>query len=299
MKRMLFSRLLLLLLAALFALVPSDSTGAAYEKLLNPITRKPHGGSYRIASYNILTATALQKKDDRNFHDVRAALIRQTLEEIDADIFCFQEVTPYQYEFLNAVLGNYESVVTFRDGKKLGEASPIFYDPKIFTRVDSGTFWLSETPDEISYGWGAACRRVCTWVTLETSWGFRFNVFNTHLDHISEEARVNGMKLILNRIEKSGLPCLLTGDMNCANGSEAIRLAQKYLADAFTKAKESDTGVSYHDFGRITAGSPIDRIFATEHIFDLEKTEILRRRFNGKFSSDHDPVVLDYRIAVK
>ena len=46
--------------------------------------------------------------------------------------------------------------------------------------------------------------------------GKTFVAFNTHLDHVSKDARRNGMKLILERMARyaQGRPVFLTGDMN-------------------------------------------------------------------------------------
>ena len=46
----------------------------------------------------------------------------------------------------------------------------------------------------MSKDWGAAHYRICSYVILkDNTTGKEFVVFNTHLDHESEEARINGI----------------------------------------------------------------------------------------------------------
>ena len=49
----------------------------------------------------------------------------------------------------------------------------IYYRDADFELEKSGTFWLSETPDQVSMGWDAACKRTCTWVLLRKADGRR------------------------------------------------------------------------------------------------------------------------------
>jgi len=85
-----------------------------------------------------------------------------------ADIFCVQEALPEQMDDLQAAFPDFTYEGVGRDdGKRLGEFSAVFYKNKRFKKLDGGTFWLSETPEACSFGWDAACRRVCSWVKLE------------------------------------------------------------------------------------------------------------------------------------
>ena len=87
------------------------------------------------------------------------------------------------------------------DGQEAGEFNPVFYRKDKYDLVDSGTFWLSETPELPSLGWNGGCNRLCTWVILrEKATGFTYAHVNTHLDNASEEARVNGAKLVREKI---------------------------------------------------------------------------------------------------
>ena len=49
-------------------------------------------------------------------------------------------------------------------GRKRASLTLIFYRKDKYDLVDSGTFWLSETPELPSLGWNGGCNRLCTWV---------------------------------------------------------------------------------------------------------------------------------------
>ena len=69
---------------------------------------------------------------------------------------------------------------------------PLFFNKKKFILVNSGTFWLSETPEKPSMGWDASYNRVVTWGKFKSKVsGKHFLVFNTHFDHRGDEARKN------------------------------------------------------------------------------------------------------------
>jgi len=135
------------------------------------------------------------------------------------DLVGFQEVLHDQLQFLEKQLPEYRWIGCGRDdGFASGEYCPIFYNGTLFRArftppspqfplnctysspsqaETAGTFWLSETPwTPGSRSWGASLPRICTWVVLShISSNRRFAVFNTHLDHMSINARANGISI--------------------------------------------------------------------------------------------------------
>ncbi|MBQ5708214.1 MAG: hypothetical protein IIV69_08085 [Peptococcaceae bacterium] len=138
----------------------------------------------------------------------RADLITQDIESQAPGIIGFQEATRWQYQYMVDVLPGFDSVITYRDKSPMSEGCPIFYNTSLYTLVDKGSFWLSETPDVMSKDWGSACYRVCGYVILtDKASGKDFVVFNTHLDHVSDEARIKGIQVVLDKIAQfGGLP---------------------------------------------------------------------------------------------
>jgi len=216
-----------------------------------------------------------------------------------ADIFCVQEALPEQMDDLQAAFPDFTYEGVGRDdGKRLGEFSAVFYNHKRFKKLDGGTFWLSETPDACSFGWDAACRRVCSWVKLEDlKTGEILQVFNTHFDHRGEEARRESAQLILdkiNEIAEGNEAVVLCGDFNLAPASEPILLIQSQLNDAFKVTEQApySSVATYHGF--TYDDKPRERI---DYVFVSEDVKVLR--YGGltdsrdrSFFSDHLPVLV-------
>ena len=159
------------------------------------------------------------------------------------DIFGAQEVRHHQLEDMLARLPEYDYIGVARDdGKQKGEYSPVFYRRDRFQKLDEGTFWLSETPDQVSKGWDGQCRRVCSWGKFKdkkTKVVFWF--FNMHMDHRGKVARSEGAKLVIERMrqmagEKSNI--IITGDYNVTQSSAPYKAFAScgFLKDAYEAA---------------------------------------------------------------
>ena len=139
------------------------------------------------------------------------------------------------------------------------------------------------------------CPRICQIVTLrEKKTGKLFRVFNVHLDHISEEARVLGMGAALEAIEKENqklaLPLFLLGDMNAYPESEAIKNAKSVLVDL-----TENSGATYHEFGH--KEEEIDYIFTdTQTAKNPWQCTRVERMEHGIYLSDHYPVMVEGEI---
>ena len=146
----------------------------------------------------------------------------------DVDILGMQEVLLNQMNDLKERLPQYTAIGVGReDGADKGEFSPIFYKKDRFSAIESGTFWVSETPELAgSKGWDASYIRVATWAILkEKATGKEIFAINTHLDNDGLIARKEGGNLLLKKAEElgKGLPIVLTGDFNDTPQSEAIK----------------------------------------------------------------------------
>lgn len=87
-----------------------------------------------------------------------------------------------------------------------------------FFCILSESVWLSDTPYIKSKSWNSKNPRVCSIYHLWDLDEQRLLVLvNTHLDHVSEEARVNSTKMILGEISEldSEMPIVIVGDFNC------------------------------------------------------------------------------------
>ena len=125
------------------------------------------------------------------------------------------------------------------------EFNAIFFDPARLELLDSGGFWLSETPDRYSSAWLASVVRSATWAKFESpSAGLSFLHLNTHLDHLSSLARAKGSALIVRKITElweDDLPTVVTGDFNCLPGSLPYQsFVRNGFEDTFLAAGSGD-----------------------------------------------------------
>lgn len=218
----------------------------------------------------------------------------------DWDILCVQEVRPTQVADL-ARLTDYESVTAERDGDGTGEGIGIYYKQTMFSKVDSGSFWLSLTPDVPSIHPEAEYLRLCLWTVLRDRKGHDFLVIDTHLDNISEIARFEGMKVILERLADkiAALPVLLMGDLN----AEAVERVHESLQTIFVNAKEQNEKGHYGPRGsyqNFDYQLPWNQLEEIDYIytkgFRIIKTGCLTDSCDGRFPSDHFPLEADLRF---
>lgn len=244
----------------------------------------------RVMSANVrcISPTDLFEKSWFN----RAAMLIDCIEKQAPTVIGFQEVTKYHYDYLCSSLPSYDSQITYRDNGMLSEGCPIFYRTDLYTLIDKGTFWLSETPDEMSKSWGSAFNRVCGYVILEAKAdNSRFVVFNTHLDHVSEEARINGIGVVLEKIEQfGGIPAVLMGDMNAPEGSQTYLKATESFADARHVTENTTDSGTFQNWG--TVEKCIDYCFVSKDAFTVNSFAVVTETYDGAHPSDHNPLVV-------
>ncbi|MEH6993537.1 endonuclease/exonuclease/phosphatase family protein [Neobacillus drentensis] len=240
--------------------------------------------------------------DLHNAWSFRADKVAETIIKHDPAIIGIQEGLYYMLTDLKERLSNYHWIGTGREGGNKGEFSAILYKREMITVVDEGQFWLSEHSNVPgSKSWGSDYPRVCTWGHFQ----FKiypekdFFIYNTHLDHISQEAREQGIRMIWGVIGTHQLkkrPFFLTGDLNATPENSVITYlkSKEKLVDAYS-ILEGEIGSTFHSFSGETEGHPIDYIFAAKEV-QLHKTIVDRCKINGSFPSDHFPVILKASI---
>ena len=207
------------------------------------------------------------------------------------DVVGLQEALHSQMVDLRQALPQYGVVGVGRDdGATMGEHCPIFYRRDRFEVMRSGTFWLSDNPDNAGeIGWGAAHPRICTWAELRAptdSPPCRFTVYNTHTDNASQLARERGVALILRRIAAAS--AVLMGDFNATDDNPALT-AIRSAAMVNTHPAGDDTG-TYHGFTGGNKEGKIDHIFATPD-WHIDASSIVTEHTGRRYPSDHYPVV--------
>lgn len=260
-----------------------------------------------VGSYNI----RYKNKTDSiigNGWEVRCKSICNQIIWERPDIFGAQEVLHPQLMDMEKGLPAYRWIGVGRDdGKEAGEYAAIFYNPKRVELIESGHFWLSDTPEKPSIGWDAALNRICSWGRfrdLLTKKDFYF--LNLHMDHVGVKARRESAKLVMRRITEmtngGKKLAVLTGDFNVPQTNELYTLFTEsgVLKDCYTTTKErfaengTYNGFDYHFY----TNERIDHILVTPTT-TVEAYAILtdgrwQEDMNGRMSrlnlSDHYPI---------
>lgn len=250
-----------------------------------------------IMSYNVkISGDSIRSPENR------VSYITDTVLEKMPDSLGFQETDKAWVERLAAGLTDYAYIAKYRDdGISEGEASAIFYLKDKYELVDSGFFWLSETPDTASMGWDAACNRITSYAILkDKSTGFTYAHFNTHLDHVGNVAQAESIALISSYIAEIApdMPVVLTGDFNLSEGSYNYETVLKTgLKDSKYMAAEYDDHATYHGYHVIiTDNKPIDYIFVNGYCSSVKSYKIDSDFSHHVLASDHFPVTVEMTL---
>lgn len=283
---------------SLFAAIMSFF-GVAYRDSFEPGAFPIYGidekaeDAARVMSFNIRCKDVAGTPASR-----RRLLALEEILRVQPDSLGVQEATPEWMTWLRMLPG-YDVVGEGRDGNGKGEHNPVVYNSEKYRLVDSDTFWLSETPDEVSLGWDGACSRICTWALLEDrETGKRYAHVNTHFDYRSRTAQREGAKLVCDLIEArfADVPVVFTADMNAVPGSEPYRIMCGTLCDLRESAPDSTVYFTYHDTQEhVDEDCIIDYILASDDVTPLTFRTVTEG-INGRYVSDHFPLYADVRF---
>lgn len=255
-----------------------------------PTPQKEKFVDFNVMSFNIRVKTA----DDKGVKNwsYRCDRVAEYLKENEADVICLQEVTKATAADLTTGLeGAYNVVFYSREEGANAEGLAICYTDD-FSLEEESRFWLSETPEEMSKGWGANYYRICVNLLLKhKETGVCLDVYNVHLDHQVEAARVNGLKLIMEKATQKGHPTVVAGDFNTTKDSECFAEISKTMQSCQDKAYNTDDGVTYHNWGAAeeTLGqtTAIDFCFVSQDVSPLEFDILQDTIDKNVYYSDH------------
>lgn len=246
--------------------------------------------------------------DGPNAWPHRHGFVASMLRFHDVDIAGVQEALSHQLSELTRDAPEYRFVGVGRDdGRQAGEFSAILYRHDRFEVVDSGTFWLSATPEAPgSRGWDAAFPRVATWAKLrDRRSGAALLVVNTHFDHRGDVARRESAALLASWMSdpaRNG-PAVLLGDFNCTSASDAYRTVtvKGDLVDSASLCATPHHGPSFtfqgFDFSA-RSGETIDFVFLRKHSgLTVVRHGTLADHWDGRYPSDHFPVLVELLLA--
>ena len=185
----------------------------------------------------------------------RSEMYRQLIYDLRPDIVGMQEVTVTWRQWLDNYVFN-DSYASVGESRAPGdEATPIYYRADKFDMLESGTFWLSDTPDEpATKVTDANLPRICTWARFrDKATGREFVHINTHLDHngANDSTAANAVRkaqasVIVRYAQRFGdLPVFLTGDMNTRRTTSKGGIAAVYKLFTGSEQVVDDDGNTY------------------------------------------------------
>lgn len=252
----------------------------------------------RVISLNVRFAY----KPDENMQELREPRIADFAASALPHSFGFQECTSFWRDRFDATLTNYKRVQEHPKSPDTFK-NYIYYNPDKAELLDGGKFWLSETPDEPSCGFGSRFYISCSWALLkDIKTGAVFMHMNTHLDASGNQFRVPETEVLLGRVKNYSekYPLILTGDFNSAPTDIAYQTVSScgflkdfkiglpapmldYTFNGYMSDQEEPDKREYIDYG-----------FCNDKIIPLGYDIIAK--WKDKYMSDHNALIFDFTL---
>jgi len=230
----------------------------------------------KVMSYNVQTG-------NEEAIGARAPKVIATINSFSPDVLGTQELNAYWIAEMEAhgFLDTYTMVGEPRaeadSNVASNEYSAIFFKTDTFNLIDSGTYWLSETPYEISRLDSCDYNRIMTYAVLERkSDGYKFLHVNTHLEwaHDNVDTNLLQTEIMLSLTddvlyENGSMPVFFTGDFNADKYSDGYSTVLGWgFSDTREEAAHSSDaptwpeGPSYIDFCFVSDGDFVTDTFS-------------------------------------
>ena len=253
---------------------------------------------FRMMSFNVRYINDAIDTGQTNWESRKGPVLK-LLKDKMPDVIGFQEPRREQVDFIVAGLPMYGHIELGRDygiSEDGGEHLMIMYIKDKYDLTDSGSFWMSPTPDVVSRGWDAMCRRITVWVRLrEKDTGKELYFFDTHFDHIGVEARRQEALLLAEKMKEiagESAPVFVCGDFNMDSSDPSMAPIRDWMNEACADAPLTDKGYTYNGFGIGSSLLKIDHVFY-RNALPLTYS-IIREDYGVKYVSDHYPVLAEF-----
>lgn len=227
--------------------------------------------------------------------------VMATIDAAAPDLLGVQEALLLQVNDLRDHLAGYGLYAVGRDdGDLAGEACAIAWREDRYEVEETGTFWLSPTPDVPgSQHPDAATVRIASWARLRDD-GAPVLVVNTHWDHVSAVAREDAAATMVARVGalRGDARVVVMGDLNADEDAAAVVALREGLGlvDAYRVANPTPRRreATFHDWTGDADGVRIDHVLLGG-AWDVEGADLVRDAVDGRWPSDHFPVVVRAR----
>ena len=248
-----------------------------------------NGPSVKIMSFNVRTISANDEHSWESRRDACCAMINYHRPVMIG----VQECHMVQRDYIKSRCRGYDVIGRSKDNDIDGEQNAIFYLRDSITVQESGTFWLTETPGQVSRLEGHYHFRTATWVkALHKSTNVVFYHINTHLDNCGNDFRSVELSYVLDFIKKNceDYPVVMTADWNEHDEHSLFDDMYKTFKNARFTATSTDKGATFNNFGANTDYLRIDHVFY-KGFASCSKFSAYRLSWSGHaYISDHYPV---------
>lgn len=273
-----------------------------------PAAKQP---TTRVMTCNVrITGLPEDEVAGRKWEDRREVCLK-AIRACKPDVICMQEVIYDSYDYFKEKFSDYVAygfpgpeMDPYTEGYHFIGKNVIFFRKSRYEFVSSGCYWLSETPLIAgSCSWSTMRARHCNWVRLrDKKSGAEFRVLDIHLDHKSDDARREQMKMIVEECAQYAVdfPQIICGDFNSGIGNAPVKcLREAGWQEAYEVVHgPGEAGYTYHGFKgeEYTKGKKrIDFIFTHGDLKPVA-TEIIRDKVDGLYPSDHYFMMSDFII---
>lgn len=217
----------------------------------------------------------------------RARMLRKILRDYKADLVGLQEVTPPFEEILNRT-EEYGMFLMYR-GENNKEGTPILWRKDRFDVVHQEYFWLSETPDVESKGFGAQYLRIANLMVLQFKGNNRkICLLNSHYE--GGETGVKQVEFVKAKLAPyfGEMPVFLTGDFNMMSNAAGYKKMIEDYKDVRFEVAPSDGTPTTNGFD-VQTDPPriIDYVFTNGVGCTPKSYKVMTERPKGQFISDH------------
>lgn len=248
----------------------------------------------KIVSWNL--RCPWDTDDGKNCTMFRVGYAYDKIQKEKPDVIAFQEIRQVTLDCLKKMLPEYEFFGSMRTATYTEEGLYVAYRKDTCALMGGEVFWLSPTPYVAGSRFEnqSSCCRICTMAKirdLKTNECYR--IWDNHLDHISDEARQEGLKCLFEFIKHFSVmdntPHVILGDFNAFPESETMLWCEKQ--EGFTDVSKGFQ-TTFHGFGKRN-DAKIDYIYVSNELKDkVEKTELWTDNRDGIYLSDHYPVCM-------
>ena len=248
----------------------------------------------KIMSFNMRLD---QANDGANHFSFRKPRIAEFINEANADIIGFQEITPTMRAWLVETFPQYYMVGVGRAADYSDETALIAFRKDTMALMSCETVMLSTTPHVFGSRYDGSDQSQCPREYVRACLKHHdiaepFYVYNIHTDHAGQISRMLASTQVMQDITSHNKRFFFTGDFNAKPDAPEIQMIAQCRARAIKDAT-AELGGTFHNFGREAEPWKIDYIFTDADTTVLESVRVEDHPTEGQtYISDHDPIYI-------